>query len=507
MLYLDQRRLKAAIANSSLSKLMFALAAIEGHIWESQGTWPSIAKKWNNELIEAFTAKAMLLVTGIDDIVKVLGTSSHPAIRNSLIKAYAAKTRDIGNIIILLNQLGGNAKRSISPESRQELQETEAFLIVRSKELAAANWASLTVDSIKLLAEKVQDASGDGSASRAAEDIIIDLAIPQVKHDVPAALEVATAFRLLSARHRFLLAFLNAYGLANSRQARKITDAIDSSSFYGNEVAKKILAIAEETRLELSDNHRQQLERLSIEQKSGFTGILDMMDGEIGSLFAEVFSDLGLGKMHGMPGMMGMMSILDGDLHHVQRATPFDSLFDDLMPGMAGGMPTVLRGGFHRDEDELSDTEALMKLNRLLGGLLFEGKDSVSSPFPFFPHGILHGETHNHPGAMTDKCTMCPGLPHCPDEKAQMVREAMGMPSMGHTRGRQGRTIDITGTDEEKLRQLEEHLQRICTEGTVDMTVINGMPAELFMILNLDMFSPETRTIIEAALQNKEQLH
>lgn len=521
MLYLDQRRLKREIMESNLSELKTAPPAIEGHLWESQEVWAPLAQKLNDELIGAFVSKTMLLVTGLSDVVKILGTTNHPVIRNSLIKAYAARTKDLGSIIELLNRLWENAEASASNNMLYDLHATEDFLTARGQQLIAETGHALSFGITKMLAAQVDSATGEETASRAAEDLVISLAIPKVERNVRAAVKLAEAFRIQPGTHRFLLAFLNAYGITNRHQAEKIANNIVSPYYHGDKVAEKLLDLAHEGEIELGSSLRRKLRTLSKGKSTGFTGILD--DDGLGELLSEVFDGLfggATGKFGmaggvsferyglGLPGMGlafggpfdGPMSMGD-DRHHVQQGMPFDGMLGDLMAGMMGGMPSSRRGGFHFDDGDATSHD-LRSLEELLSSLMGENDHSSHVSFP--PHAFLRGETHNHPSMAANKCATCPGLPRCPDRKAQAAREAMGMP---RAMGGQGRRIDITGSDEEKLQQLEEHLQRICAEGTIDMTVINDMPAELFMMLNLNMFSPETQAIIKDAVLNKQQLH
>jgi hypothetical protein len=442
---------------------------------------------WQHDLIEAFVAKSMLLVTGIDDVMMLSDRISMAAIRNSLFKAYGTRTRDLGNIITLLNNVWKGIDRGrIKPESRNELNVTAALLYTRGTELAAETGRSLSLGVIGMLAEAIRDTSNDGTDSRAAEDLVISLAVPKVGPDASAAVGFAKSFKLKTGRHRFFLSFLDTYGIANSHQARKIANAVSTSSFHGNEVARKILDIADKARIELGYSLTQKLEKLTIKEKTGFSGILDGLLGSLlGEGLSDLFGNLGEGKMHGMPGMpfglpgMGM----------------FGGLREEGFPGM-------MLGGFGGIEDDgLPPLSELMELHSMLQSLIPEGKDSISSPNPFFPRGIFRGETHNHPSLASSKCFECEELPSCPDRQAAKVREAMGMDAMDPEEGHKPKVIAISGdNEEEKLQQLETHLLRICADGDLGRVEINGVPAELFTMLNIEKFSPQARATLQAAI-------
>ncbi len=448
MLYLETRNFERAISNSHFSDLKFAPSAIEGLLSESRELHPSITRLWQRKLTDALVNKALLLATGIDDIISLSNGIKLPAIRNALFKAYGARTGDLGNIITLLNNLNkGVNYDTLDFEEANECYSTGALLTTYGRKLAAETGPSLSIGSIGLLAERIENFTRNQDDSRAAEDLVIGLAVAKLKGDPHGAVHFAEHFQLIPSHHRFLSAWLDENQLTSSIQAMRFADAIVTHKLGGSHVASQILRRISEAGIDLGHGLRSKLEKLANPDSGS-------RDGSIGDLIGRLISTVALHNI-------------------LERA--FDNVFGELedQPGLSDIIP-----GFEDGDD-------------------FPGFDG---PLPsiFSPMNADDGE---YRGLDITGCFECAKLPSCPAKKASRAREALGMSPTKTDSSWGSAMIEITeGTEEERIRQLEEHIIKHCEEGTLDMVIINNMPAELFAMMNLEIFTPEGGERIKSAI-------
>lgn len=440
MLHLEARNLERAIGNSHFNDLKFAPSAIEGLISESRELHTSITRQWQRKLTDTLVNKAMLLATGIDDIITLSNSITLPAIRNALFKAYGARTSDLGNIITLLCNLNKKVDfDALGFEEANEVYSTAALLNTYGKKLAAETGPSLTLGVIGLLAEKIENFTRNVDDSRVAEDLVIGLAVAKLKGDPRRAVNFVEHFQLTPSHHRFLLAWLDENQLTSSIQAMRFTDAIITHRHYGSHVANRILWKVTEAGIDLNPIHRNKLEKLANPDKG-------LGDSSISNLIGRLI------------GTISLHSILE-------RA------FDDIFGEPEDGIISDGRNIFDDLESE-RDSHGLAGLGRILG--------------------MVHDMAEDH-GFGPSNCATCPDLASCDKPEAAIARR------MASSQAKEVVTIP-RGPKEEMLRQLEEHLLAAHAENKLDQVLVDGMPALVFIMTHMDIFTPETRNILEAAV-------
>lgn len=280
------------IGSSNLSQLQ-NMPAIICHFYADNGK----KIKWLDDLQKAYAAKVLLLATGVRDIVGMLDkipmlNLEMVAIHNRIIEAYAARTKNVYNLIYLLDYRGRtDASEKLGYVAFITYQNIDKLLVRRIRELTAINKHPMTLSEIRLFADIMED-GGRKKYARTAEDTIISLAIPAVKNNLSAAVEIAGSFKYASIRHRFLLAYLDAYGLENQDQANLLANTILSSESYGNIVAKKIMAIAQDNGVNLGEVLWTKLEDLRVKGSINSLFNSELLKRLLGDHFPALVSEI-----------------------------------------------------------------------------------------------------------------------------------------------------------------------------------------------------------------------
>lgn len=235
--------LRSRIAAAGISQLAEIAEEIDN--LQSKGT---VLPAHLARLVEPWLRKVLLLAKGIDDINVMLRSARGSLLYHPLIESFGARTKTIDNILQLIAHLwiGAECVRSTDFD---DLYRIESLLRTRALGLIAD--ARYGLGHIEELALTVYDSFGDGSGSRASEDIVNALAIAKIGQDFEAALAFANNFYLSHSKNRFYEAYVSAYGFEDRFQATLLADALETPQYGGQELAEAILGCIDSQKLSI----------------------------------------------------------------------------------------------------------------------------------------------------------------------------------------------------------------------------------------------------------------
>jgi hypothetical protein len=258
MLYCD---LKSRIAAANLAEL----AEIAEKIDDYQFTG-AVLPVHSAKLVEPWLRKVLLLVNGIEDVNIMLRSARGTLLYHPLIESYGARTKTIDNILTLITHLWIGAE-CVKSTDFDELYRIESLLRERALGLIADSRYGL--GHIEELALAVYDSFGNGSGSRASEDIVNALAIAKLGQDFDRALAFANNFYLSHSKNRFYEAYVSAHGFEDRFQATLLADALETPQHGGQELADAILGCIDNQKLAIAHISEARLILLSEGAKVG----------------------------------------------------------------------------------------------------------------------------------------------------------------------------------------------------------------------------------------------